>query len=78
MQKDDENIKRTRIIEDLVLEERAENALVALYGFMLDIGIHYCFPPEYRVKLREGMSVLRDDSLEHKRIVEEMLTKYKK
>lgn len=72
------NGQAVRIMEDLMQEEGAENALIALYGFMLDIGIHFCFPPEHRLKLREGMQILHDDSLEHKKIVEMMLIKYKK
>ena len=68
----------TKIIEDLVQEEGTENALIALYQFMLDLGIHYCFPPEHRAKLREGMDVLKNESFIHKQIVEEMLTRYKK
>lgn len=74
---DDKSGKTVRIMEDLMREEAAENALIALYRFMLDIGIHYCFLPEYRAKLRDGMKILHDDSLEHKKIVEEMLAKYK-
>jgi hypothetical protein len=74
---DDKNVKTIRIMEDLMQEEAAENALIALYRFMLDIGIHYCFLPEYRAKLRDGMQILHDDSLEHKRIIDNMLAKYK-
>lgn len=67
-----------KIISDLVQEEGAENALIALYQFMIGLGVHYCFPPEQRNKLRDGMEILKNESRIHKEIVEEMLTRYKR
>lgn len=65
-----------KLLEELAMEEEAENHLIWLYKTLLDMGIENCLEGDQQEVFRKGMSVLYEESRIHKEIVAKIIDKY--
>ncbi|MEK7178498.1 MAG: hypothetical protein AAB721_02480 [Patescibacteria group bacterium] len=74
----DKNEETAKMIENLAIEEEAENNLISIYLALLDFGVEGCIDEEERANFRKDMDILYKESLRHKDIVIRLISKYKK
>lgn len=71
------NEKIIEAVETLLEEERVEDTLISLYISLINFGIEDCIKADERDEIREGIKILYEDSIEHKRIIHKIYNKYK-
>jgi hypothetical protein len=69
--------KLKTVLTDLENEEETENQLIWLYETLLGMGIQNCFDPSEASVFEENMKTLRDDSKQHKVLIDGVLAKYR-
>lgn len=71
------NEKIMEAVNTLMEEEEVEDSLISLYVSLINFGIEDCVKADEREEMREGMKILYEDSIEHKKIVQKIYNKYK-
>lgn len=72
-----EKEKIMEAIGTLLEEEKVEDVLINLYISLINFGIEDCVKAEEREEAHQGIKILYEDSIEHKKIVQRIYNKYK-
>ena len=71
-----QNADIKKLLEEMAIEEEAENHLIWLYQTLLDLGIENCLEGNQQDVFRAGMKTLYEESKIHKDIVNAIKSKY--
>jgi hypothetical protein len=67
---------RQKLFAELEMEEETENQLIWLYRTLLDMGVENCIGGGEGQALREGMTILYEESKLHKVVINNLIKKY--
>jgi hypothetical protein len=71
-----EQTQLKKLIDDLALEEQAENQLIWMYNTLLDLGVENCLEGNQQDIFRQGMDTLYKESVMHLALIKKIIEKY--
>lgn len=69
--------KRNALLDELSMEEETENQLIWLYRTLLDMGVENCVAESERDFFKKGMTILYEESRQHKEIIQSLVVKHR-